>query len=86
MSNLFSYEKLDRLSDSDLNEEIKLVANLGSVYINKKEILKMEEDDILVLDTKISDMLEVKSNDENKFSGIMCISNNKKAIFVRKIY
>lgn len=86
MKNLFTYEQLGKLSECELNEEMKLVANLGSVYINKKEILKMDEEDVLVLDTKIGDVLEVTHNDKNKFCGIMCISNNKKAIFVRKVY
>ena len=86
MNNLFSYEKLDKPSNCDLNEEIKLVANLGSVYVNKKEILKMGKEDVLILDTKVGGALKVTHNNENKFSGIMCISHNKNAIFVRKIY
>lgn len=86
MSNLLSYEKLNSFSDYDLSKEIKLIANLGSAYIDKNDILKINKEDILILDTKIGDMLEVISNDKNKFSGIMCISNNKNAIFVRKVY
>lgn len=87
MDNLFSYEKLNNsLSKYELNEDVKLIANLGSVYVKKSDILKINEDDVLILDTKVGDMLDVTSNNENKFRGIMCISNDKNAIFVRQVY
>lgn len=86
MDNLFSYEKLNTLGEYELNEYVKLIANLGSVYVKKSDILKINEEDVLILDTKVGDMLEVTSNDKNKFRGIMCISNNKNAIFVRQVY
>lgn len=86
MNNSVSYEKLTNFSGYDLNKDIKLVANLGSVYINKNDILKINEEDVLILDTKLGDALEVVFNNKTKFSGIMCISNNKNSIFVRNVY
>lgn len=83
MSALFLYEKLEDIKKFDLSKEIKMVANLGEVYVNAKDILNICEDDVLILDTKLSDKLEVVCNNENKLYGIMCISNDKRAILLR---
>lgn len=72
---------------NEISQEIELIANLGHAYILGKDILSIKTDDVLVLDTKLLNEIEiVTSKGEKKALGRLGFCRNKKIIFIRAIH
>jgi flagellar motor switch protein FliM len=63
---------------------VNLNCTLGNAKISGKELLAMKVDDVIPLDQRIGDSVEVKVEGVSKFKGYPGCCNNKQAIRIRE--
>ncbi len=64
--------------------EVELIVELGKAEISLRELLRLEEGDVLVLGTRVDDELKVRVNGRLKFFGKPGVYRKRKAILISR--
>ncbi|HID11046.1 MAG TPA: flagellar motor switch protein FliM [Candidatus Latescibacteria bacterium] len=64
--------------------EVEVVVELGEVYISLRDLLELEEGDVLILDKRVEEELKVKVNERLKFFGRPGVYRNRKAVLIAR--
>lgn len=75
----------EKIMQTESQEKVQITANLGTAYVLGKDILKMGEDDVLILDSNLNEGVNVVYNDRNYASGLMFFLNDKKAVLITSV-
>jgi flagellar motor switch protein FliM len=69
-----------RMSNVIMSTKTTIEAFLGSVLVNIRDILQLKEGDIIPLDVKVDDFVNIKVGGKKKYRGLYGMMEGKKAI------
>jgi flagellar motor switch protein FliM len=72
-----------RVRDALTQVDIQLIAELGTVRVNLRDILRLKAGDVLRLNTAIDDPIKIRVGELTKLTGVPVISRGQLAIEIR---
>lgn len=65
--------------------EVPLIAYLGETSLTFEEVAELDVNDVILLDTKIEDMIKIKVKDETRFFGSVGVTQNKVSVQIHEV-
>ena len=78
-------EEISVIRERILDTKVPVRAELGSSTVRIKDVLNLQNGDVIKLDTNVDDMVKVKVGTQVKFLGDIGISKNKMAIKIANV-
>jgi flagellar motor switch protein FliM len=76
---------ISRLRGELMQTEMEMVAELGQTQVTPRDLIGLNEGDVVMLDRDVSDPLHVKINGTAKFKGYSGVSRGMKAIQITEV-
>ncbi len=73
-----------KIEENLKNTKVELKTYLGETFITLQELLDLEQDDVLILDKRIEDPLQMSIEDRMRFIGTPGVSGKKKAVRIER--
>ena len=78
-------EEISVIRERILDTKVPVRAELGSSTVRIKDVLNLQDGDVIKLDTNIDDMVKLKVGTQVKFLGDIGVSKNKMAIKIANV-